>query len=693
TAVDERGVSSQCPHLAIVRLDHVKAVASIEADGSVVHVQPGVFKPDSTTRIVAEPDHAVPVNGRVVNVPMQARARIQKHCDGGLPNPRVFAASSLGIATAGSFQADQSLCTFASAEIPRLRVDTELYIDDATQGYGPGTLTSGSVELSTELRAPTHPAYLQLIGGSTGVQVVDGNYVVTTDEGREFFALEQALPEAAVRRTKWSEDRNAMAVVDRTIQTLKKDLAGSCELEKGNDLEGEGRGIGQGACEESPAKAAKILDTPAEKDAERVGDTKKVKEAKEEVKEAKEKVKEAEQKVEKAKEEVEKAKAESESKDWCQKLLSQKLEFGAGDALLNTIGAKWDYCGRDDLVRDLQELNARRFVACRMLWQLRAANQVAFKAAGAPQNFAAFRAQCNQHLVPDDVLQAVLQDAMETTIVVLGVDGMQGLEGFDLRAEEAGKVKPFYEVMLEVCRLVNQKASPLVVGCISATQTLDHGLAWSPQRRYRLTLPRVTRVAENGEDKVPLHPLKDLLVRDMGGHGRALEALVQALQTASIGDGSAAAVIGAVMFQLTQKYPSAGILGRSDSKTFDDGSIKAILRTALSGKLVRSGDKLGNVDAEKADLIRLRYNDAATHYFIEVPYIWLHMMLKKVASVSEDLAPWGLMDYDQFLKDPPQDGTEWEEFNAAFRVLRSWAFEEEEAVPVGSLHSGAIIQP
>ena len=32
----------------------------------------------------------------------------------------------------------------------------------------------------------------------------------------------------------------------------------------------------------------------------------------------------------------------------------QKLEFGAGDALLNTIGAKWDYCGRKDLVRDLQ---------------------------------------------------------------------------------------------------------------------------------------------------------------------------------------------------------------------------------------------------------------------------------------------------------------------------------------------------
>ncbi|CAE7512777.1 CRN108 [Symbiodinium sp. CCMP2592] len=567
-------------------------------------------------------------------------------------------------------------------------------------------------------------------------------------------------------------------------------------------------------------------------EAERVGDTKQVEEAKEEVKEAKEEVKEAEQKVKEAeqkvkeakeevekaeqkvkeaKQEVEKAKAESEAKasastaqagdfkavlpllsfgfaalrdgraaqqqrdcgDWCQKLLKQQLEFGAGDALLNTIGAKWDYCGREALVRDLQvpfgvlcerkgadadkqnhplliafagpgqgksrflselpamieecraqlktekvqkyqktlaflitcengtspgdwatqELNAGRFVACRMLWQLRAANQVAFKAAGAPENFAAFRAQCPQHLVPDDVLQAVLRGAMETTIVVLGVDGMQGLEGFDLRAQKPGNVTAFYQVMLEVCRLVNQKASPLVVGCVSATQTLDHGLACSPQRRYRLALPHVTRVEENGEDKVPPHKLKDLLVRDMGGHGRALEALVQALQPAKIGDGSAAAVIGAVMFQLSEKYPTAGILGRSESKAFDDCSIKAVLRTALSGKWVRRGEKLGNVDAEKADLIRLRYNDAGTEYWIEVPYIWLHMMLKEVAVNSKDLAPWSLMDYDQFLRDPPQDGTEWEEFNVDFRVLRSWAFDEKEAVPVRSLHSGAIIQP
>ena len=88
-------------------------------------------------------------------------------------------------------------------------------------------------------------------------------------------------------------------------------------------------------------------------DAERVGDTKKVKEAKEEVKEAEQKVKEAkeevkeaeqkvekaEQKVEKAKEEVEKAKAESESKAGDFKAVLRLLSFGVCSAPGGTAGS------------------------------------------------------------------------------------------------------------------------------------------------------------------------------------------------------------------------------------------------------------------------------------------------------------------------------------------------------------------
>ena len=40
----------------------------------------------------------------------------------------------------------------------------------------------------------------------------EGNYAVTTDEGREFNTLEASLPEEAVHRTKRPEDRNATSV-------------------------------------------------------------------------------------------------------------------------------------------------------------------------------------------------------------------------------------------------------------------------------------------------------------------------------------------------------------------------------------------------------------------------------------------------------------------------------------------------
>ena len=46
------------------------------------------------------------------------------------------------------------------------------------------------------------------------------------DLGNEFQGLEAALPGGAVHRQKDPTDRNATAVVDRAIQTLKKDLAG-----------------------------------------------------------------------------------------------------------------------------------------------------------------------------------------------------------------------------------------------------------------------------------------------------------------------------------------------------------------------------------------------------------------------------------------------------------------------------------
>ena len=69
----------------------------------------------------------------------------------------------------------------------------------------------------------------------------DGNFVVTTDLGNEFATLDRELPEA-VHRTKRPEDRNAIAVVDRGIQTLKKDLATRVARKRGRG-EAAGHGV------------------------------------------------------------------------------------------------------------------------------------------------------------------------------------------------------------------------------------------------------------------------------------------------------------------------------------------------------------------------------------------------------------------------------------------------------------------
>ncbi|CAJ1381910.1 unnamed protein product [Effrenium voratum] len=531
------------------------------------------------------------------------------------------------------------------------------------------------------------------------------------------------------------------------------------------------------------ARAATVLET-----AEDSGNVTKVQEAKKEVQEAerkvqeaKKEVQEAERKVQEAKKEVQEAKKEvqeaevkeakasgrtkeSEARSsWCEKLLAKKLKFGAADQLLATVGATWDYCGKEVLRESMQipiqklheqkgknsdkqlhplfiafagpgqgksrlltefpglveqclqnvserqklkfskqtrsfmiscenalcpgnwateELNARRFVACRMLWQLRNANKEAFREVGAPETFAKFRVECSDSLVAEDVFAAVLCDELNHSTVVIGVDGMQGLPGFTERSDAAGKDLPFYQVMQEVCRLINQMEGPFVVACVAALQNVKSGLAGSPQARVFLELPRVTAVTRNKQPVLPGHRLKDLLVEDMGGHGRALECLLEALM--EMPNAAATALVGAVMRQLRQKYP--------DATQMEPGAdLKELLRAALSGRWILSGEMVGNLDPEKVELIRVKFKDGdSSQYRIDLPYIWLYLMLS-LSKFSDDLQPWNLMDYRLFESEPTWQ--QWEEFNARFRVLRASAFEDGQLVDIADLHRGAVIQP
>jgi len=450
--------------------------------------------------------------------------------------------------------------------------------------------------------------------------------------------------------------------------------------------------------------------------------------------------------------------------DWCGRLLQKKLTFGPGTPLLSTIGADWDYCGKEDLVKDMrasvqelhekkgrgedkqahplfiafagpgqgksrlltefpglvaeclkdlknrrfsdeplaflltcenglgpgdwgtQELNAQRFVACRMLWQLRKANQQQFNDAGAPTNFAKFRAGCAADLVPEDVFGLVLPpDQRSLATVVIGLDGMQNLPGFAQRGEQTGKDEPFYQVIQEVCRLVMQDTPPFVVACVTATQSVSQALADSPQARQYLKLPRVTAVTRQQVAAIPHHDLKDLLTTDMGGHGRALECLEETLKDSNM---SASALVGAVMSSLSKKYPNAARFKGASAKDVLD-----LLRASLSGKVFRENQTVGGLDPAKMELIRVVYLDTfVSEYRIDIPYIWLQLMLSQ-QMLTSDLDPWKLLDYGLFEKPAARTWQAWEQFNAEFRVLRSRSFEDGQAVKIGLLHRGAIIRP
>ena len=98
----------------------------------------------------------------------------------------------------------------------------------------------------------------------------EGNFVVTTDQGNEFRGLEGALPEPAVHREKLPSDRNATAVIDRAIQTLKKDLAGKVARDGGGWAEHVGEvteayNAAPEDVETKPAATFRVLRDNAEK--------------------------------------------------------------------------------------------------------------------------------------------------------------------------------------------------------------------------------------------------------------------------------------------------------------------------------------------------------------------------------------------------------------------------------------------
>ena len=80
-------------------------------------------------------------------------------------------------------------------------------------------------EIAAELLVTKNPAEVNraLQNALQSLISSSGNYIISTDKGGEFSQIQQVLPQGTVHRLK--QGTNDIAVVDRAMQTLKRDLA------------------------------------------------------------------------------------------------------------------------------------------------------------------------------------------------------------------------------------------------------------------------------------------------------------------------------------------------------------------------------------------------------------------------------------------------------------------------------------
>ncbi|EEY68330.1 crinkler (CRN) family protein, putative [Phytophthora infestans T30-4] len=306
----------------------------------------------------------------------------------------------------------------------------------------------------------------------------------------------------------------------------------------------------------------------------------------------------------------------------------------------------------------------RKMIGTRMLYQLQESDWTMFNANPVNQVF------------PAEVLtklSAITETDSNRMCVILCVDSLQKLQH-----EPGSKHSEFYTAFASLCDLVNASKCWLIVICAATiSQPVDEFLAASPQWREMLQTTSLKRPKIDGRDVFDTFDygngaLTQLLVDDMGGHGRALEELFNVMLQNQGQAFEFIPVMHNVLAAIRQAYPA--IVAPMQS-------MKQAFLAVISRRRVDGNSLFGNLTLDQViscGLIRLDGTQ------LQCPFI-LYMLLEthdipwsKHATYApaerlEDLKPWQL----------------WEHFNCKFRVLKSQAFAQEEPVLWTDIHHGA----
>nr|CAG8450256.1 4513_t:CDS:2 [Entrophospora candida] len=249
----------------------------------------------------------------------------------------------------------------------------------------------------------------------------------------------------------------------------------------------------------------------------------------------------------------------------------------------------------------------------------------------------------------------------------------------------------FYSCMTQLSLLAYM--GPFVINCCMATfsHPFHKVVGYSHQKRIYLPIHSLNPPQRQGKPVFANKPLLNMLVNDMGGHGRALEALEIAIKGKDLDNCNFAELMNEIRVRLVDRY---------SEWVCKSIYLKPVLQIILSQKTIHENFIIPETEIRIAELSQLGLvqfmNDEGEtdQGRLSCPYIWIWIMANK----SDDpiLSNWNFQYYQECqsmdeLTVPPgyQYWQHFEDFIARFCVLKSQLYGYGDNVLLEELHKGA----
>eukprot|EP00644_Phytophthora_capsici_P006305 jgi/Phyca11/569447/estExt2_Genewise1.C_PHYCAscaffold_320358 len=255
--------------------------------------------------------------------------------------------------------------------------------------------------------------------------------------------------------------------------------------------------------------------------------------------------------------------------------------------------------------------------------------------------------------------------------VILCVDGFQKL------MNDGTKTCAFYRVMSSIFGFVNSSTAFSVCACSSTiAKPVMKVLSVSVQKCLYLVPPALC-----GEKVLETRtPTMKVLVGDMGGHGRALEALDSVLRKLNVGEEEIdpCYVVDMVNRKLQHEYP-----GLFDSRVFKPDTCKELVSAILLQRRYYVSDVIGETNLTVDELRSFGLFRLTSKGCLECAFIFLVELIRKMSKLEGELA-----NFDDHIT---RSVTAWqpvEYFVGFYRQVKSIAFRNT-PLPLSKFHAGA----